>query len=90
MGDLMLKAWSYSNLNWLMADNSDLLEYRDLNMDEHLAVVELESVNLPHRARAGKMEGTLLKKMNLTRFVEHLISLFAPSFRLPLSHLLPN
>ena len=58
-------------------------------MDEHLAVEELESVNLPHRARAGKMEGTLLKKMNLTRFVEHLVEL-EPSSRPPLSHLLPT
>ena len=57
-------------------------------MDENFAEVELDSVNLPHRARAGKMEGTLLKKMNLTRFVEHPVEL-EPSSRPPLSHLLP-
>ena len=86
----MLKAWRCSNLDLVMAESLDLLVYRDLNMDEHLAVEELASVSLPHRARAGKMEGALLKKMNWTNLVELLISLIAPSFRLPLSHLLPN
>ena len=87
---MKLKAWRCSNLDLVMAESLDLLECRDLNMDEHLAVEELESVNLPHRARAGKMEGALLKKMNWTNLVELLISLIEPSSRLPLSHLLPN
>ena len=45
-------------------------------------------MNLPHRARAGKIEGALLKTMNLTHFVEHLVEL-EPSIWPPLSHLLP-
>ena len=88
MDDLTLKAWRYSNLDWVMAESLDLLEYRDLNMDENFAEVEPESVNLPHRARAGKIEGALLKTMNLTHFVEHLVEL-EPSIWPPLSHLLP-
>ena len=57
-------------------------------MDENFAEVEPESVNSVHRARAGKIEGTLLKTMNLTHFVEHLVEL-EPSIWPPLSHLLP-
>ena len=57
-------------------------------MDENFAEVEPESVNLPHRARAGKIEGALLKTMNLKHFVEHLVEI-EPSIWPPLSHLLP-